>query len=140
MQVAADDLLDLIHRAPPRFPPLHVDDGAEGTLKRTAAAGIEAGVFADRPADGLGRQQRQRSAFYTGQILQVVVERLESALPRVAQDLVQTLFFSFAGKERDAEIPSLLQFGGHTGQHGNTARKMKTADAHLEARWAPGAR
>ena len=40
--VAADDLLDVVGAAPPRFASLHVDDRAEAALEGAAAAGIEA--------------------------------------------------------------------------------------------------
>jgi len=38
--VAADDLFDIVGAAPARLASLHVDDGAEAALERTAAAGI----------------------------------------------------------------------------------------------------
>ena len=40
--VLADDLLDVVGRTAARLAPLHVDDRAERTLERAAAAGVEA--------------------------------------------------------------------------------------------------
>ena len=47
-EVGAHDLLHVVGGAAARLSALHVDDGAEGALERAAAAGVEAGVGADR--------------------------------------------------------------------------------------------
>ena len=46
LNVAANNVLHLVDGAAARLPPLHVDDGAEGTLEGQPRPGIKAGVFA----------------------------------------------------------------------------------------------
>ena len=58
-QVAADDLLDFVGRAAARFAALHVDDGAEGTEERAAAAGVEGGDLAAGALDAVSGKNRQ---------------------------------------------------------------------------------
>src|SRR5690606_32691657 len=76
-EVLADELLDVVGRAATRFAALHVDDRAEGALERATAAGIEAGIAAERAGDIAGGQEGRRRAFDARQFLHVVVERLQ---------------------------------------------------------------
>ena len=91
--IAADGLGDVFGGAETHFAALHVDDGAEGALERTAAAAIEraeirrdelAQIFRANHGDGLLVQ--------IGFLIDEIVERLERALHRVAQDIAPGLF------------------------------------------------
>src|ERR1700761_9442754 len=84
-------------------------------------------------ADMPPRQHRQRLGFETGQIVHMVVEGLQRAVPGVAQDLVETAALRFAGEERDSERLRLDHLRRHLWQHRNAARDMKAADADREA-------
>ena len=55
--IGAHDRLDVVGRAVARLAALHVDDGAEAALERTAAAGVEAGarlMFGGGASDAAG--------------------------------------------------------------------------------------
>jgi hypothetical protein len=137
--VAADDLLDIVRRAPPRFAALDIDDGAEAALERAAAAGVEARQMAGGALNALHRQDRHRCDFEARQIVHVIVERLQRAVPRVAQHLIEPPL-GLAGEERDAQRLCLAQLGRHVGQHRQRARDMEAADADLHAALAQPAR
>jgi|ERR1043166_1021856 hypothetical protein len=74
--VGANDLFDVAGSAPPRHAALHVDDGAEGTLIGTTAAGIEARERADVALRPLRLQDRDRRA---GQRRQFIHENCRAA-------------------------------------------------------------
>ena len=57
----------------------------------------------------------------------MVVERLQGALPGVAQHHVHAAL-GLAGVDRDAERLGLAQLGRHLGQHGDAAGAVKAAD------------
>ena len=133
--VAADDLLDVVRAAPPRFASLHIDDRAEAALEGAAASSIEAGEVSGRALNTLHRQDRHRRAFEVRQVVHVIVERLQRALPRIAQHIVEPAF-GFAGEERDAKRLRFAQLGRHLGQHRQRAGDMETADADLHAELA----
>ena len=81
----------------------------------------------------LRRQDRRRLAFERGQIVHVIVERLQCARPGVAHHLVEPALLGLAGKERDAERLRLAHLRRHLGQHRDAARDVKAADAHRQA-------
>src|SRR5580700_1059427 len=62
-EIAANDLLDIVGGAAAGFAPLHVDNGAERTQERAAAAGIEGGDFAARALHAEGGKNRDGNAF-----------------------------------------------------------------------------
>ena len=85
---------------------LHVDDGAERALVGAAAAEIDARQRCRRCARhacaaGTAAARRQRR-----QVVHEVVERLERAVPGVAQHLVEPALLGLAGEERDAHAPA----------------------------------
>src|SRR5260370_27922653 len=59
-EIRAHDALAIIRRAVTRLAPLHVDDGAETALIRTASPGVETRVHARGPQNPLPRPQTQR--------------------------------------------------------------------------------
>ncbi len=132
-QVPADDLLHLFDGAAARLAALHVDDGAERALERAAAAGVKAGVLADGAADGRGGQHRRGRALQRWQVVQVVIERLQLAVPRVAQNLIEAVLLGLAGEERDAHVHRLLQLRRDAAEHRQAARNVKAAEAHLNS-------
>ena len=99
-------------------------------MKGTAAARVEGSDLAAGALDACGGKDRHRHAIQRRQVRHVVVERLERALPRVAQDLFEASF-GLTGKKRDAKIHGLLQFGGNLRQHREAAGDVKAADADL---------
>ena len=62
----------------------------------------------------------------------MVVERLELAIPGVAQHLVEAALLGLAGEERNSERLRLRHLGRQLGQHRNAAGDVKAADAHRE--------
>jgi hypothetical protein len=123
-EVAPDDLLHVVGRAPTRFASLHIDDGAERALERAAAPGIEGADLAASALDARGRENRHGHAVERGQVRHVVVQWRERALPGVAQDLFQAAL-GLAGKQRDAKIHGLFELGCQLGQHGQATRDME---------------
>ena len=75
--VLPDDPLDVVGRAPSRFPSLHVNDGAERALVRAAAAGIEGRVIARRALDVLAQQEGYRRRLDRRKVVEIIVDRLE---------------------------------------------------------------
>ena len=130
--VLAQDALDVVRRAPPRFPPLHVDDGAERALERAAAPGVEGGHVADGLAYGIAREIRRHRVFQRRQIVDVIVDRLERTGGGITQDLVHAPF-RFAGKQSDAHVERLLQVGHDGGKHRQHAGDVETPDDHRDA-------
>ena len=138
-QVAANDLLDVVGGAAAGLASLHVDDGAEGAQERAAAAGVEGGDLAAGALHAMGGKNRHGDAIERGQIVHVVVERLEGAVPGVAQNQIEAAF-GFAGEERDAEIHGFLEFRRQLGQHRQAAGDVKASDANRNAGRAQGTR
>ncbi len=83
------------------------------------------------------RENRHGRAVERRQIVHVVVERLQRAVPGVAQNVVEAAF-GLAGEERDAEIHGFFEFGRQLGQHGQATGDVKTADADRHAGGAKG--
>ena len=131
-EVAAHDLFDIVRRAAARLAPLHVDDGAERAQKRAAAAGVEGGDLAAGALHAMCGKNRHGYAVERGQVVHVVVQRFQRAVLSVAQNQLEAAF-GFAGKQRDAEVHRLLQFGRHLGQHRQAAGDVEAADADRNA-------
>jgi hypothetical protein len=117
---------------PRDFRPCTFDDGAERALERTAAAGIEARHALDCLPQMLGGKNRRRRRFESGQVFQVVVDRLQRAVRRVGEDFIHPPF-QFAGEQADAHIDRNLQVGLQAGQHGEASGYMEPADHHRKA-------
>jgi hypothetical protein len=77
--VRSNDFFDIVGRAAPGFPALHVDDGAERALVGAAPAGVEACGVPKRAADHVRGQYRTRDALYPRQVVHMVVEGPERA-------------------------------------------------------------
>ncbi len=133
LPVRPDDLFEIVGRAEAALAALHVDDGAERALVGAAAAEVDAGIGARGPLDMLARQDRGGLAFERGQLIHVVVERLQFAVPGVEEDLVEPALLRFPGEQRNAERLRLLEFGRHFRKHGDAARNVKAADADRNA-------
>ncbi len=132
LPVLAHDLLDVVGRAIARLAALHVDDGAERTLERAAAAGIEGGVGAGGAADELPRQERARCAAEVRQIVHVIVQRLQLLGRGVAQEIVETAL-GLAGEQRDAHAARKVEVDGGAVEHGEAAGHMEAAHRDLNA-------
>ena len=131
--VEAHDPLQIVGRAEPALAPLHVDDGAERALVGAAAAEIDARQRARGAPHVLGRQDRGRLALERGQIVHVVVELGELAVPGIAQHLVEAGVLGLAGKERDPELLGGADIGRQLRQHGDAAGDVEAADADRQA-------
>ena len=132
LEVLAQDALDVVGAAAAGFAALHVDDGAERALERTAASGVEGRHIADGLAHRVARQERRHRVFQRGQIVDVIIDRLEQACGGIAQHLVHAAF-RFAGKQRDAHVERLLQVSHDVRKHRQHAGDMKAADDHGNA-------
>ena len=130
--VGAHDRLDIVGRSIARLAALHVDDGAERTLERTAAPRIETGDHARRALDARGRQDRHRRAFDPRQVGHEIIERPQAAREGVAQHDLQPAL-RLAREQRDADRLRLFQIVGQVGQHRDAARDMEAADGDLGA-------
>ena len=131
--VLADDRLEIVGVAEPALAALHVDDGAERALERAAAAEIEARLLALVAGQRGGRQMRRRRVLDARQIVHVVVERLQRAVPGIAQHLVEPAFLGLAGIDRDAHVHGFLDLGRHDRQHRQAAGGMEAAHRHRQA-------
>ncbi len=80
----------------------------------------------------LARQERRRFAGKRRQVVHVIVQRLERAVPGVAQHRVEAALFGLAGEERDAHGLRRFDVGRQLRQHGDAAGDMKAADAHRQ--------
>ena len=129
-QILPDNLFHVVSRTPARFSALHINDGAERALERTAAPGIEAGQAAAGTPDAGDREHGQRRSVQRGQIVHVVVERLERTVPGVPQDVLEAPF-GFAREERNAEFHRLSQFRSRLMQHRQRAGYVEPPDANL---------
>ena len=132
-EMRAQQMLDVVRRAAARLAALHVDDGAERALIRTAAAGVERGVMIGRAFQVLRRQERRRRRFQPRQLVHVIVDRLRACHARRRARRVEAALFRFAGEQAAAHVERLLQIGLHAGQHGDAAGNMKAADHHRNA-------
>ena len=131
-RVGAHDRLDVVGRAVARLAALHVDDGAEAALERTAAAGVEARIMPGDPRHDLARQDRIDRRRHLRQVVEIIVDRLGIARRDVAQHVGHAAF-GLAGEQMNAEIARFLQIGRQRRQHGDAAADVKAAHDH----WQP---
>src|SRR6185312_9581389 len=118
---------------------LHVDDGAERAFERAAATGVEAGHQLVGTFEIALRQDRRGRRLNPGQLVDVIVDRLELAVYRVVQQRVAAVL-DLAGIKCDAELERLLQIGLLLADHGETAGYMKPADRDRDSGRAQRAR
>jgi hypothetical protein len=130
--VLAQDAFDIVGTAAPRFAALYVDDGAERTLERAAAAGVEGGHVADGLAHRIAGQKRRHGVFERRQIVDVIVDRFERARCRIAHDVVHAPF-GLAHKQRHAHIERLLQIRRKALEHREHAGDVEAADDYRDA-------
>ena len=131
--VLADDRFEVVDVAEPALAALHVDDGAERALERAAAAEIEARLLALVARQRGRRQMRRRRALDARQVVHVVVEALQRAVPGIAQHLVEPAFLGLAGIDRDAHVHGFLDLRRHDRQHRQAAGGMEAAHRHRQA-------
>ena len=131
--VLADDRFEVVGAAEAALAALHVDDGAERALERAAAAEIEARLAALVAGERRRRQMRRRRALDARQVVHVVVERLQPAVPGVEQHLVEPAFLGLAGIDRDAHVHGRLDLGRHDRQHRQAAGGMEAAHGDRQA-------
>ena len=131
--VLAHDRFEIVGSAEAALAALHVDDGAERALERAAAAEIEARLAAFVAGQGCRRQAGRRCALDARQIVHVVVERLQRAVPGIEQDGVEPAFLGLAGEDRDAHVHGRLDLRRHDRQHRQAARGMEAAHRHRQA-------
>ena len=127
------DLFQIVDRADAALAALHVDDGAERALIRTAAPEIDARQVADGALDVLARQERRRFADQVRQRVHVIVERLQLAVEGVTQHLVEPALLGLAGEERDAHLLGGFDVGRKLRQHRDAAGDMESTDADRQA-------
>ena len=138
--IAADDLFQIVGGAIAALAPLHIDDGAERTLERTAAAEIEAGQRPQGAAYMVAGQHRCRLAHQIGQVGHEIVERFHFAAVGIAQHHVQPMLLSLAGEQADAQRLRVLQIVGHLRQHRQAAGNVEAPDADRHVAFAEAAR
>ena len=131
--VLADDRLEVVGAAEAALAALHVDDGAERALERAAAAEIEARTAAFVARERRGRQAGRRRPFQARQVVHVIVERLQRAVPGIAQHDVEPALLGFAAENRDAHVHGRLDLSGDHRQHRQAARHMEAAQRHRQA-------
>src|SRR4029079_18502910 len=129
----AHDRLEIVGRAEAALAALHIDDGAEGALIGAAAAEIEARPPALAQAQFGRGQRRERLAFETRQIIEMIVEGLERAVEGVADDLIEAAVLGFAGEERDAHLLRGDDLLWQLLQHRDAARDVEATEADGEA-------
>ena len=132
--VLADDDLEIVGAAEAALAALDIDDGAERALEGAATAEVEARLAALIARQGLGRQARRRRALDARQVVHVVVERLQRAVPGVQQDLVEPAFLGLTGEDRDAHVHGRLDLGRYDRQHRQAAGGVEAAHRHRQTR------
>ena len=126
--ILPDERLDAVGRAPARFASLHVDDGAERALERAAAAGVEARMLIERPPGEVRRQIGRHRLFERGQVVHVVIDRLQCSVGGIEQHAVEAAVLGLAGEQAAAHVERFLQVGLDAGQHGEHAGNVEPAD------------
>ena len=81
----------------------------------------------------LARQDRRGLAVERRQLVHVIVERLQLAVPGVEQHFVKSVLLGFAGEHRNAERLRLDDLRGKLGQHGEAPGDMEAAETDLIA-------
>ena len=79
------------------------------------------------------RQERWRLAGQCREIVHVVIERLERAVPAIAQHFIKAAFLGFAREKADTERLRLADVRRKFREHGDAARYVKSADANRQA-------
>jgi hypothetical protein len=122
-------MFDIVGGAKARLAALHVDDGAERALIRTAAPGVETGAQAERALDVVLGQKRHRCAVHGGQVFHEIVQRGEPIGGGVAQHVVEPVL-GFAGEHGDTHISAGVEFNRTAIQHRQASRDVKAAHRH----------
>ena len=94
---------------------------------RTAAAGVERRLRLGGPAQVASGKHRHGLRPDARQLREEVVDRLQRAVCRGAEDLVAAIL-QLSRKQRDAQVDRLLKIGWQLRQHRETAGHMKAAD------------
>jgi hypothetical protein len=128
-EILAQDALDVVGTAAARFAALHVDNGAERALERTAAAGVESGDVADGLAHRISRQKRRHRVFERREVIDVIVDRLERTGGGIAHYFFHAAF-RLAREQRHAHVERLLQIGADGIEHRQHAGNVEAADDH----------
>ena len=84
------------------------------------------------------RENRGRLGLERGQVLQIVVDRLQRSVGRVLQKEIHPAL-EFAGEHAHPHVEGLLEIGLQLREHGEAAGDMEAADDHghaLRAEWA----
>ena len=111
---------------------MDIDDRAKTALERAAAPGVEgADRFAITPHD-VERQKRRHLLLQRGQIVHVVVDRLESPRESIGEDLDEPSL-GLAGKEAHPEPAGRFEIGRQFRQHRQATRHVKPTDCDLNA-------
>ncbi len=134
LDVLAHDRFEVVGAAEAALAALHVDDGAERALERAAAAEIEARIAPLVARQHRGRQAGRRRAFEARQVVHVVVERLQRAVPGVAQHDVEPALLGLAAEDGDAHVHGRLDLRRDHRQHRQAARDVEAAQRHRQAR------
>ena len=130
--VLPDDAFDVVGAPIARLAALNVDDGAERTLERTAAARVEGRQDAVVATNEAARQIGDGLLLQVWQVVHGVVDRPRRAAVDVLQE-PREVFFRLARIEHNAEVERLLEFGGQLFQHGHAAADMEPADRNRDA-------
>ena len=121
---------------------LHVDDGAErapGTGRPRPRSKLDMPPSTRETAFG-GLATACGLTFEVGQIVHVVVERLQGAVERIPHHLVEASFLGLAREHGDAHVHCRLDLGRQDRQHREAARHMEAAQRHREAALEEGTR
>ncbi|RPI76727.1 MAG: hypothetical protein EHM42_14545 [Planctomycetaceae bacterium] len=113
---------------------MNVDDRAETAAERAPPPHVERGEIERPPGDVHGQKRRHRS-FQARQIIQVVVDRLQFAIPGVAKQSRQAPF-GFTGEQHHPGVANRRDFRRQLGQHRNAAADVKSSDGNVNARSA----
>ena len=131
-QVLADDPFEVVGGAEAALAALDVDDRAEAALEGTAAPQIEARPLAAVPLQRLLRHPGNGDVGDVRQVFQIIVDRLQLAVPRIPEHLIEPPFLGLAGEERAADIQRLLQLRRELLQHRQATGDVEPADHHRQ--------
>jgi len=125
--IGANDDFDIVGAAVTRLAALDIDDRAKAALKRTAAAGVEAGILRRHQRHHVPRQDWSNGARQFGHAVHVIVHGLCRSGRDIAQDIGH-VSLGFAGEQMNSQIQRFLHLRRHFRQHGEAAADMKTAE------------
>ena len=97
--VFANDRFEILGRAKTALAPLHVDDGAKGTMVGTAPAQVEARHGPGCAAHLGGRKNGHRLVGHIRQIGHEIVKGLESPFECVLQHEIEAVVLGFSSEE-----------------------------------------